>query len=248
MTIENTLAAHRFIPFDSKAALEQALAASIAANLSQALETHGRASIAVSGGSTPKALFALLSQTELNWAAIDITLVDERWVEVDSDQSNQKMLAECLLINRAKAARFIGMKSKAADVNGGVSDYNAKLANDIKQPFDVVILGMGPDGHTASWFPDAAETPAALDPQASSASIATHPASQPMPRITLSFPPVAAAGQIYLHITGEDKKQVLEHGLADGNGIDNDNDNAIALPIHQTLAQLTRAVDIYWAA
>ena len=242
MTIKETLATHHFRSFDGKPELEAALTAAVVATLTQALESQGRASIAVSGGSTPKALFAQLSQAELNWAAIDVTLVDERWVDVDSDQSNQKMLAECLLVNRAVQARFIGMKSTAADVHGGVIDYNRTIANDIKQPFDVVILGMGPDGHTASWFPDASETAAALDPNGTSATSATHPRSQPMPRITLSFPCVASAGQIYLHITGEDKKQVLEHGLP------GDDSNASVLPIHQTLAQLNQAVEIYWAA
>lgn len=223
--------------FDGRTELEAALTESIITQLSEAIKTDGRASIAVSGGSTPKALFAALSQVDINWSKVDVTLVDERWVDTSSEQSNERMLRECFANNHASNANIIGMKSADDDVAYGVENYNHKLANVIKQPFDVVILGMGGDGHTASWFPDAPEIDAALDPSASSLTLSTLPPSQPMPRITLSFPCVAAAKNIYLHITGNDKKQVLEQGLGTSG----------ALPIHRTLSQLAQVVNIYWA-
>lgn len=223
--------------FDDRAALETALANTIVAQLSEAIKTDGKASIAVSGGSTPKALFAALSLADIDWSKVDVTLVDERWVDTSSEQSNERMLRECFAINHAAKANIIGMKSADDDVAYGVENYNHKLANVIKQPFDVVILGMGGDGHTASWFPDAPEIDSALNPAASSLTLSTLPPSQPMPRITISYPCVAAAKNIYLHITGDDKRQVLEHGL----------DGTKALPIHRTLSQLEQAVNIYWA-
>ena len=223
--------------FDDRVALEAALANSIVAQLSEAIRIDGKASIAVSGGSTPKALFAALSQVDIDWSKVDVTLVDERWVDTDSEQSNERMLRECFAINHAANANIIGMKSADNDVAAGVESYNLKLASDIKQPFDVVILGMGGDGHTASWFPDAPEIDNALDPSVNSQTLSTLPPSQPMPRITLSFPCVAAAKNIYLHITGDDKRQVLEQGLGTSD----------ALPIHRTLSQLDKAVNIYWA-
>ncbi|MBT5293917.1 MAG: 6-phosphogluconolactonase [Cellvibrionales bacterium] len=236
--IEQIIAQHTQLHFDNRAALEAALTQSIVEQLSQAIIDDGKASIAVSGGSTPKALFAALSQTDIDWSKVDVTLVDERWVETDSDQSNERMLRECFLINHAAAANFIGMKSAHDDVADGVIDYNKQLATQIKQPFDVVILGMGGDGHTASWFPDAPEIDCALDATGNSSTLSTLPPSQPMPRITLSYPCVAAAKQLYLHITGDDKLQVLENGLSTND----------ALPIHRTLSQLEQAVNIYWAS
>ncbi len=223
--------------FDSRTALEAALTDTLVAQLSDAIKADGKASIAVSGGSTPKALFAALSQADIDWSKVDVTLVDERWVDTDSEQSNERMLRECFAINHAANANIIGMKSADDDVAYGVENYNHKLANVIKQPFDIVILGMGGDGHTASWFPDAPEIDNVLDPSATSLTLSTLPPSQPMPRITLSFPCVAAAKNIYLHITGDDKRQVLEQGLG----------NTDALPIHRTLSQLEQAVNIYWA-
>ena len=223
--------------FDDRAGLEAALANTIVTQLSEAISADGKASIAVSGGSTPKALFAALSQADIDWSKVDVTLVDERWVDTGSEQSNERMLRECFAINHAANANIIGMKSADDDVAYGVENYNHKLANVIKQPFDVVILGMGGDGHTASWFPDAPEIDSALDPSENSLTLSTLPPSQPMPRITLSFPCVAAAKNIYLHITGDDKRKVLEQGLA----------NTDALPIHRTLSQLEQAVNIYWA-
>lgn len=230
----NLLATHNFNAFDDKTSLESELADAIAKQLDQSITDQGRASIAVSGGSTPKALFAQLCQKAIDWEKVDVTLVDERWVATDSDQSNEKMLHATLLSDRAAKANFIGMKSSCEDVNDGVIHYNQQLQESIKQPFDIVILGMGPDGHTASWFPDAPEIDDALDPNNASDTLATHPESQPMPRITLSFACVAKTKSIYLHITGSTKKQVLEASDAQ-------------LPIHRTLSQLSQAVDIYWA-
>lgn len=236
-TASQSISKHIRHNFDSRAALETQLADTIVSQLTSGIEQDGKASIAVSGGSTPKGLFAALSQADIDWSKVDVTLVDERWVDTDSDQSNERMLRECFAVNHAANANIIGMKSADAEVAYGVDNYNHKLANLIKQPFDVVILGMGGDGHTASWFPDAPEIDSALDPKASSLTLSTLPPSQPMPRITLSYPCVAAAKNIYLHITGDDKRQVLENGLG----------TTDALPIHRTLSQLEQAVDIYWA-
>lgn len=240
VSIEQLLAPHNFSAFANAAELEAALSDKIIQQLNIALSKTGRASIAVSGGSTPKALFKLLSMADIDWQNIDVSLVDERWVATDSDQSNEKMLHQQLLVNHASKANFIGMKSAVDDIEAGVIEYNTKLKNHIKQPFDILLLGMGNDGHTASWFPDAAEIEQALNPGGQSATLATRPLSQPMPRISLSFSCVAQAENIILHITGAEKRKVLENGLVD--------QQDTLLPIHQTLLQLQQAVDIYWTA
>ena len=213
------------------------MVSSICSIVNEAIASQGSASLAFSGGSTPKAMFALLSQADLDWEKVTISLVDERWVDHHDDQSNERMFRENILQNKAANATLVGMKAPHNDINAGVSDYQSKLHTDIPLPFDLVILGMGNDGHTASWFPDAAELPQAMDVNSEQLVVTTRPASQPTDRITLSIVPVMTARNIFLHITGDEKKQVLEKGI----------DNTLCLPIHQALDMLPQAVDIYWA-
>ncbi len=213
------------------------MVSSICSIINEAIASQGRASLAFSGGSTPKAMFALLSQADLDWEKIIISLVDERWVDNHHDQSNERMFRENILQNKAANATLVGMKTLHNDISAGVSDYQSKLHTDIPLPFDLVILGMGNDGHTASWFPDAPELPQAMDVNSEQLVVPTRPASQPTDRITLSIVPVMTAKNIFLHITGDEKKQVLEKGI----------NNNLSLPIHQTLDILTQKVDIYWA-
>ena len=214
------------------------MVSSICSIINEAITTHGRASLAFSGGSTPKAMFALLSQANVDWGKVTISLVDERWVDNQDDQSNERMFRENILQNKSAIATFVGMKSPHSDIQACVSDYQSKLHTDIPLPFDLVILGMGNDGHTASWFPDATELPEAMDVNSEQLVVATRPTSQPNDRITLSIVPIMNAKNIFLHITGDEKKQVLEKGI----------NNNLCLPIHQTLDILTQKVDIYWAS
>ncbi len=213
------------------------MVSSICSIVNEAIASQGHASLAFSGGSTPKAMFTLLSQADLDWEKVTISLVDERWVDHQDDQSNERMFRENILQNKAANATLVGMKAPHNDINAGVSDYQLKLHTDIPLPFDLVILGMGNDGHTASWFPDAAELSQAMDVNSEQLVVTTRPASQPTDRITLSIVPVMTAKHIFLHITGDEKKQVLEKGI----------NNNLSLPIHQTLDILTQKVDIYWA-
>tara|TARA_S200000501_G_scaffold372230_1_gene416841 strand:+ start:1709 stop:2419 length:711 start_codon:yes stop_codon:yes gene_type:complete len=235
--LKNILARHQLKTFTERPALEQAMVSSICSIINEAIASQGRASLAFSGGSTPKAMFALLSQADLDWEKIIISLVDERWVDNHHDQSNERMFRENILQNKAANATLVGMKTLHNDISAGVSDYQSKLHTDIPLPFDLVILGMGNDGHTASWFPDAPELPQAMDVNSEQLVVPTRPASQPTDRITLSIVPVMTAKNIFLHITGDEKKQVLEKGI----------NNNLSLPIHQTLDILTQKVDIYWA-
>ncbi len=131
--------------------------------LSAAIAARGAASIAVSGGSTPKAFFQALSNRDLDWSKVTVTLVDERFVPADNERSNHLLVASNLLQNKAKAARFVPLYRKT-----GSAEDAAKLATAetkaIGNPFDVVILGMGGDGHTASFFPGGNNLAVALDP------------------------------------------------------------------------------------
>ena len=97
--------------FDNRGQLDAALALRIAERLREDLQAHGRASLAVSGGSTPKGLFAQLAAADLDWSQVAITLVDERWVPDDHADSNARLVREHLLVSRAAAARFVPLYS-----------------------------------------------------------------------------------------------------------------------------------------
>lgn len=195
--------------FPDTAQLDSELANYIAGQLSTAIERDGQTSLAVSGGSTPKHMFELLSHCRLDWSQVYITLVDERWVAPDSPASNERLVRDHLLQNQAADAHFIGLKSAAEEAAHGLASTAKKLAV-IPQPFAVVILGMGGDGHTASWFPQAANLDSLLDPNSTQQLAATDPVSAAHQRITLTLPAVLNSRGIIIHITGAEKKRVIE--------------------------------------
>ena len=199
--------------FETRDALDAALAGHISATLARAIADHGTASLAVSGGSTPKGMFADLSQADIAWASVWITLVDERWVPPADPDSNERLVREQLLQNRASAANFVGLKSPAAEAEEGLAETASRFA-DIPLPLSCVVLGMGGDGHTASWFPQASNLDALLDPAGAAMLGTCDPVTAPHQRITLTLPMVLAAGEIILHITGEEKRSVLAQAAA----------------------------------
>ena len=101
--------------FESNQRLAESLAECIASGLEGALNLRDFATLAVSGGSTPKRLFEMLSHCELDWSRVRITQVDERWVPEDHPDSNSRLIRECLLQNRAAAAQFVSMKVDGDD-------------------------------------------------------------------------------------------------------------------------------------
>ncbi len=194
--------------FDSREALDTALAAHIAGQLDQALKQRGRASLAVSGGSTPKGMFGQLAESDIDWAKVCVTLVDERWVPPDDPDSNERLVREHLLQGPAAGAAFVGLKSAAASASQGLAASLVALGA-VPLPLDCVVLGMGGDGHTASWFPEASNLAELIDPANPAPLGICDPVTAPHQRITLTLPLVLAAGEIILHITGEEKRAVL---------------------------------------
>ena len=114
--------------------------------LSNAIKNKGSASFIASGGSSPVPIFKDLSASNLDWANIEVTLVDDRFVNKSHVDSNEKLLNENLLVNKASNASFISLKSDPSEV------YK------INQPFDLMLLGMGEDAHFASLFPSMINT------------------------------------------------------------------------------------------
>lgn len=226
-----------FKSFDTPAALEQQLANKIASQLQEAVDARGKASLVVSGGSTPLKLFELLSMKSIDWSDVYITLADERWVDVEDSASNERLVREHLLQNRAANAKFRGLKNMFSTAEAGADMTSESLSN-FPRPFDVVVLGMGNDGHTCSWFPCSAELNDALITQA--LCVATNPTTAPHGRITLSKNAILNSRQIYLHLVGEQKLSVYRQAL--------ENDDVNAMPIRAVLAQRKTPVDVFWSA
>jgi len=189
-----------------------AAAQKIARALRRAIEARGQASLMVSGGSSPKPVYAALSQMVLPWERVTIGLVDERWVEAGQDGSNETFIRDNLLKNEASAARFIGMKTEHDTPQDGIDSLTARF-DDCPKPFDVCVMGMGLDGHTASWFPDSQDLSAALDeanPNIFCAVDATGcPVAGDYPhRMSLTLSAVLASRDVILFIPGAAKREV----------------------------------------
>ncbi|WAP70880.1 6-phosphogluconolactonase [Jiella pelagia] len=209
------MAEPEFHRYETREALAEALASGVAAVLAGAIATEGVARLAVSGGSTPKRFFERLAQAEIDWADVTITLVDERWVPEDSERSNAAMLRRHLLAGPAAAARFVPFYEPSAMPEEVFDTLNDRFHR-IGRAFDVVILGMGTDGHTASWFPNAPGLAQCLDPATDDTVAIAHPPSQDEPRVTLTFPLVVDARFLALHIEGEEKLQTFAAAKGEG--------------------------------
>lgn len=198
--------------FSDKSSLVMSFADEIISILNQGISENGRASIVVSGGSTPLPLFKELSQRELDWSKVDVTLADERWVDEHHDDSNTKLVKDNLLQNNAAAAHFVELYSNVGDAADGVHEAEVRLAS-LSQPFDVLILGMGEDGHTASLFPCSKQIDEGLSLSSGRVCLATQPETAPHQRISLSLPALLNSKHIFLHLTGEKKKAVLQDAM-----------------------------------
>ena len=215
------------------------LTAHIVKELQKAINKKGHASIAVSGGKTPIPLFKLLSQQDLDWHNVFITLVDDRWVDDTDDASNEKLVLTYLLQNKAKLANFVGLKNSCDNPFDG-AEITDKILNKIPMPFDVLILGMGEDGHTASLFPGAANLMAGLDMKSGRKVVGMTPLTAPLDRITLTLPTILDSQNIYLHLVGESKMQVLEQAEK--------GDDINQMPIRAILQQNKVNVIGFWTA
>jgi 6-phosphogluconolactonase len=225
------------VEFENTSALDIELSAKVAKLLIADIADTGSASLVVSGGRTPMGFFHLLSQQMLDWSKVSITLADDRWVDADHADSNEKLVRANLLINEAHQATFIGLKNSAADAIVGEPEAEQALAAVGK--FTVLILGMGDDGHTASLFPGADALALGLDMDSGRTCIGVTPTAAPHQRISMTLPRLLDSQQIIIHISGAGKQQVLEQAQA--------GDDVKALPIRAILNQQQAPLAIYWA-
>ncbi|WP_404400112.1 6-phosphogluconolactonase [Pelagibacterium halotolerans] len=223
--------------FATKEKLAEALADAIAENLNAGIDAHGKATLAVSGGSTPKRFFEALSRREdVDWENVVVTLVDERWVDETSDRSNARLVKEYLLQGPAKAATFVPLYSGGAEPDAaGIERTNAALA-ELPAPFDAIILGMGSDGHTASFFPGGDTLSDALTGEGPAIAIRAPGAGEA--RVTFTLPRLLATRALYLHIEGDEKAQVFDKALETGPVED--------MPVRAVLSQSVVPVSLFW--
>ena len=195
----------RLISFDSKALLEIELAQRIAEILRSEIDQKGTATILLSGGSTPKNLYQKLGGIDLDWSKVHVGLVDERYVSQDSPYSNETLIRESLMSAHAKNAHCHSM---VIDPSNYEDNLNlAALENRIFEKPDVIVLGMGDDGHTASLFPN---DQGSNEATVSSSLIAnTTSPNEPTQRITFCGPILQKGKHLFLMITGLKKMEVL---------------------------------------
>ncbi|KQT49561.1 6-phosphogluconolactonase [Devosia sp. Leaf420] len=201
--------------FADRPTLAKELAEAVADRIRTAIAERGEAAIAVSGGSTPGKFFMALGKfRDIDWTKVIVTLVDERWVDETSDRSNALLVNEKMLQGPAAVARFVPLYSGGDEpTSDAVAKTNA-LVGALPKPFAAVILGMGNDGHTASFFPGGDTLDEALT--ATGPTLAIHAPGAGEPRITFTLPRLLETDGLYLHIEGEEKATVLEKALGDG--------------------------------
>lgn len=190
--------------------LNHALAKAIATIIKEAIQERGCAYIALSGGKTPLPMLQILSQYSLAWDKVTITLVDERWVDEENTDSNAALLKKSLFQNQAKEATFIPLKNAAPTPHKGQIECEHALST-LSNQLDLIVLGMGEDGHTASLFPKSPELISAMTTLSRCAAI--NPQTAPHLRMTLSASYLAQSRHVFLHITGLRKKALLNDWL-----------------------------------
>jgi len=195
--------------------LAQGLADWTAERLRAAIAARGAALLIVSGGKSPARFFDILSNIDLDWPRVAITLADERRVADDSPRSNARLVRERLLQNRAAEASFTPLADVRLPEDRELAAASARIAN-LPTPADVVILGMGDDGHTASWFPGAEGLEEAIDPGSRQLVAPIVAADAPEPRLTLTGRVLLRARAIALEIEGEAKLDVFAAALQPG--------------------------------
>jgi 6-phosphogluconolactonase len=224
------------IEFPTREILMRAAAAELGAALEDAIKAHGSACAALSGGSTPEPAYRALAKERLDWRKVTFALVDERYVPPTHPASNEGLVRRTLAPAFGAGAQFKAMYTDAPSVEHTASTADALYAS---LRLDIALMGMGDDGHTASWFLGAAKLAEALDRGNPRTVIALNApqAAGSADRLTLTRAALARARRVLLLLTGTDKRARLEAALAD--------DGA---PVAALFDAGMPAPDVLWAA
>ena len=184
--------------------LSQAFADFAATALFDSLSRKPQVTLVVPGGSTPRHYLPELAKRPLPWDRITVTLSDERWVDVDDEQSNERLVKQCLMQHLPQHARFVGLKTQHDTPFDAIETIHQRLDR-LPLPVSLTVLGLGEDGHIASLFPG-------MTPDSLSAHhcVAVVPPIAPSPRVSLSLEMLANSERIVLVVTGEKKRKLLD--------------------------------------
>ena len=173
--------------------------------LEQDLKKKDDVSLIVSGGSSPIQIFKDLSAMETEWGEINISLVDDRVVDKNHNDSNEKLVNDLLITDKAKDANFIS-----------ICNQSDKLTN-LNRPFNVMLLGMGEDGHFASLFPKLIHSnPEYFDKAAKPEIFFTEPMGNPChKRVSMNLSMILQSEAIFLLVSNQKKMEVLNHAQND---------------------------------
>jgi 6-phosphogluconolactonase len=224
--------------YDSLGELADAVAGDVGFIIESAVDARDSSLIAVPGGKTGPAVFPKLAAQKLQWKKVTVIPTDERIVPVDDERANVRELARAFLPLGARVVPITG--GSATDYKLAGNSADARL-QDLPWPPDLVWLGMGEDGHTASIFPGP-DLQTALDAPKARRAIGVMPDPLPaeaaVPRVTLTRAAILSARTILISITGNEKRSILEQAIADG--------QSSKLPIGRVLAEVDQPIDIHW--
>lgn len=221
------------------------LAGELVGMIDAAILEHGNAVIALSGGSTPKPLFEALAEHAVDWSKVVVTLVDERWVPESHELSNAAFIKRYFLNNIPTGVRFVPLYQAAQTVEASyaivLADYCDATGSSINnmRRFDIVVLGMGNDGHTASFFPDANNIKNLVSLDEKQPLLSCNSATTKVERITWSLPMLLNSAYLALHFTGSAKLDVFETAVKGGPIQD--------LPIRSVIFQDQTPLNVFFA-
>ena len=223
--------------YDSVDEMAGAVAGDIGFIVESAVEARNAALLAFPGGETPRPIYARLAEAKLHWKRVTIIPGDERLVPMDNDLSNVRSIAQAFL---PVGARVVPITGDIADYKLAGNSADARL-QDLSWPPDLVWLGMGSDGHTASIFNGPDLDDALNAPKARRAvGVMPDPLPQeaPVPRVTLTRAAILSARTILITIRGDQKRELLEQAIESG--------HSSKLPIGRVLAEAEQPIDIHW--
>ena len=233
----STVTSHEEAFFSDRKRLFAGLTQDFQDRLAEIIRKRRKASLALAGGTTPGPLYEALSNAPLAWEKVSVTVTDERWVSPQDPASNEYLIRDLLLRRRAAGATFVPFKTNHAKASGGAATAEKRLSPIM--PFDIVLIGMGPDGHIASLIPGAEGYAAAADPAGTKKVAGVHaPGAAGSPeRMTLTLHGLLSSRRIVLLIMGQDKLNVYNEAKA---GAGNS-------PLRDLLTQRKVPVHAFWA-
>jgi len=223
--------------YSTRQQLIEELTEDVLIKLEQGIENRERASMLLSGGSTPGPLYEKMSNADFKWDKVWFAPTDERWVDPDHPDSNEKLIRSSLLKNKAGVANYIGLKSPGNDPFDGLKATAGKLA-DLPLPIDVVLLGMGEDGHFASLFPGLEDTQIAMDISSDRLCYPIRRDGEEHNRMSMTYSAILNSKCIILLFFGAKKHEVFEEASRKVND---------TLPISHLLNQSDVPVYLYWS-